>query len=128
MESDLEKHAPAVVAKRRRWSRDQKRHIVEQSLGPGNSVPAVAAQYGVSASQVYRWMRLEQAAAAQGGTTALIPIAVAGTNPARAERVTRAPAGQRAGRIELAVGHAHLLVDGAADLCSLRTVLDYLLR
>ena len=128
MDSVTDQEMPAAAAKRRRWTVSEKRGIVEQSMAPGNSIPAVAARHGVSSSQVYRWVRLHrQTASAESGDSALLPVAVTGPNHRRAERVARGPAGQRFGTIQLEVGSAHLLVHGGADLCSLRAVLDYLL-
>jgi len=119
----------AAVGKRRRWTTSEKREIVEQSLAPGNSVPAVAAQHGVSASQVYRWVRLHrQASAAGSSSVALLPVTVAAPDCRRGERAPRQAAHQPWGTIQLEVGNAHLFVHGAADPCSLQLVLDYLLQ
>jgi transposase len=128
MDRVTDQEMPAAVAKRRRWTVREKREIVEQSMAPGNSIPAVAARHGVSSSQVYRWVRLHrQTASVESGVSALLPVAVAGPNHTHAERMVRGPAGEHSGTIQLEVGSAHLLVHGGADLCSLRVVLDYLL-
>lgn len=126
---DTPDHDEAVTALvRRRWSADEKRAIVEEGTAPGNSVPAVAARHNVSASQVYRWVRQFRQESAPQSETALLPVTVAETNRGRrVERSAAAIVGERPGSLELAVGNAHLSVHGAADLCSLRLVLQYLL-
>ena len=43
--------------KRRTWSVEQKRRIVEQSRIPGVSVSQVARRYDVNANLVFRWLR-----------------------------------------------------------------------
>ncbi|HVO04774.1 MAG TPA: transposase [Candidatus Cybelea sp.] len=43
------------VERRRRWSRAEKERIVAASLEPGAIASAVARQFGVHASQVFRW-------------------------------------------------------------------------
>jgi len=41
--------------RRRRWTAEQKRQIVAESMAPGASVATVARQHGVSGGQVYAW-------------------------------------------------------------------------
>jgi transposase len=41
--------------RRRRWSEDEKRAIVAESLAPGASVSEVARRADVCAGQIYRW-------------------------------------------------------------------------
>ena len=40
---------------RRRWTAEQKRQIVAESMAPGASVTTVARRHGVSGGQVYAW-------------------------------------------------------------------------
>jgi len=115
------------AAGRRRWTIHEKREIVEQSLAPGSSAPAVAAKHGVRASQVYRWMRLYQQASEAGTSgAALLPVSVARRNHPRVVGAAHVPG--QPGVIELEVGNAQVRVQGDPDLCSLRMVPDYLLR
>ncbi len=130
MENNSGHDTARVVPTRRRWTDSEKRDIVEESMAPSNSVPAVASKHGVSASQVYRWVRqYQRGAAAESSGAALVPVKVTGTNDrVRVERNPRTTAGERLGSLQLDVGNARLAVHGAADLCSLRLVLEYLLR
>ena len=43
--------------KRRSWTGDEKRRIVEESLEPGVSIAKVARRYNLNANQLYTWRR-----------------------------------------------------------------------
>ena len=45
------------VERRRRWSWDQKRAIVEESLSPRASAAAIARRHGIGTGQLYTWRR-----------------------------------------------------------------------
>jgi transposase len=45
------------VQRRRRWSRDDKARIVEETLAPGAKVSEIARRHGISASLVFTWRR-----------------------------------------------------------------------
>ena len=45
------------VERRRRWSWDQKRAIVEESLAPHASASAIARKHGIGTGQLYTWRR-----------------------------------------------------------------------
>ena len=56
--------AEAVVGssvRRRLWTVDEKRRIVEQTLSSAMSVAMVARQHGVNANQVFYWRKLYHA-------------------------------------------------------------------
>jgi transposase len=57
--------------RRRRWTQEQKRAIIAESLAPGAVVSEVARRADVRASQVYRW-RQELCAVADGFAQVLI--------------------------------------------------------
>jgi transposase len=46
------------VARRRRWSPEEKRTIVQEAESPGMSVSSVARKYGIHPNQLFRWRRL----------------------------------------------------------------------
>ena len=50
--------APARPGRRRRFTAEEKRKIVEETTAPGQSVSAVSRRYGVSPSLVFKWRRL----------------------------------------------------------------------
>jgi transposase len=45
------------VERRRRWSWEQKRAIVEESLSPHASAAAIARRHGIGTGQLYTWRR-----------------------------------------------------------------------
>jgi transposase len=55
------------VARRRRWSVEQKLQIVEESLRTGETVSVVARRHGVAPNLLFRWRRL----ASEGGAAAV---------------------------------------------------------
>ena len=44
-------------SERRRWSLEQKREVVAESLGPGLTPTEVARKYAISSGQLYTWRR-----------------------------------------------------------------------
>ncbi len=46
------------AGRRRRFSTEQKRELVEAALAPGSSISAGARRYGISSSLLFRWRRL----------------------------------------------------------------------
>jgi transposase len=46
------------VQRRRRWSPEEKRAILEEGEQPGNSLSAVARKYGVNPNQLFHWRKL----------------------------------------------------------------------
>ena len=49
------------VERRRRWSREDKSRIIEETLAPGAKVSEVARRHGISASLVFTWRRQSRA-------------------------------------------------------------------
>ncbi len=46
------------VSRRRRWTAEEKRAMVEEAESPGMSVSRVARKYGIHPNQLFRWRRL----------------------------------------------------------------------
>ena len=46
------------VARRRRWSPEEKRSMVQEAETPGMSVSSAARKYGIHPNQLFRWRRL----------------------------------------------------------------------
>jgi transposase len=55
---EVEVISPARPGRRRRYTADEKRRIVEETKVPGQSVSAVSRRFGVSPSQLFKWRRL----------------------------------------------------------------------
>ena len=123
--------------KRRYRTKLERRRIVEEVLVPGAKTAAVAKAHGVRASQVNHWRRLYEQGLleVEARSTALVQVRIsdaertgASTPPAGVLVQSRTAIGRvSAGTIHLTVERAHLQIEGAADPCSLRLVLQHLL-
>jgi transposase len=65
--------APAVevigmprVGRKRRYTAEEKRRLLEETQAPGASVSSVARRYGISPSLLFRWRRLNDEGGLQG--------------------------------------------------------------
>ena len=74
------------TGRRRRWSRDDKARIVEESLKPGATVSDVARRNGLSPQQLFAWRRAAHALFNEGADTT--PADRAGHFPALQQRRT----------------------------------------
>ena len=99
--------------RRRRWSEEEKRAIVAESVAPGASVSEVARRADVGPGQIYRW-RQEFRAVADG----FARILIAPPEPA-AEAADGAPGGEPAIEVEFA-GKVRVRIPGSvpADLAA----------
>jgi len=122
------------VERRRRWSKDEKARIVEETLMPGAVVSEVARRHGVAQSLLFTWRRLARIAgpATRDGSI-LLPVEIDATAPAPLLETARAshPAtnGRRAkpGLIEIELGSgSRVRVDNDVDADALRRVLSVL--
>jgi transposase len=67
------------VQRRRRWSPEEKRALLEEAEQPGNSLSAVARKYGVNPNQLFHWRKLmrEGALVAVGADERVVPASEA---------------------------------------------------
>ena len=85
--------APAVVTRtgrRRQFSEEDKRRIVEETCRPGQSLSAVARRYGIDLRLLFRWRR----ALGVGGSaapTSFVPVEVTDNPPARPQTLDEPP-------------------------------------
>src|SRR4029077_14002159 len=120
------------VERRRRWSRDEKARIVEETLMPGAVVCEVARRHGVAQSLLFTWRRQARAPEAGGrGSSILLPLEIAAATPSGSQsaRHSRAMTSARAtsGVIEFELGSgSRVRVDNAVDADALRRVLNVL--
>ena len=132
-----EERATAPSAKRRARTKQERRKIVEESLLPGTSVTSVARAHAVRPNQVHHWRRLyRQGLLGATTTTALVPVKIKDPNECGVIRKVSARVGVRSrppeqarakGSIQIETEKAQVCIQGAADLSSLRVVLEYLL-
>jgi transposase len=121
------------MERRRRWSREDKARIIEETLAPGAKVSAVARRHGISASLVFTWRRQSRAnhvpAAVVPRFAAVriseVPTEIAVSTTSEQPRA----AGGRSGVIEISLGGGRRVrVDASVDAAALARVLDVLER
>jgi transposase len=76
----------SVVARRRRWTLEQKLALVEEVSRPGASVAAVADRHGMSRSLLFEWRRQVREGTMPGVVRAdaaatLVPVRIVGDGP-----------------------------------------------
>jgi transposase len=99
------------VARRRRWTAEEKARIVAESYAPGASGTTVALRYGLHRNQLFSWRRRFRDGA-EGGAAPLpqfVPVAIAGEG--------------EMGGIELSCAGVRIRVGGGFDAGDLRRVL-----
>ena len=99
---------------RRRWSEDDKRRLVAETLAPGETVHGVARRRGVSTSQLFTWRKRLRAEAGFPPPAPTVPgfaaVAIAPVPPLAGE------AGAPPGLIEVELaGGDRVRISGAAD-------------
>jgi transposase len=118
--------------RRRYWTAEEKRRIVEQTLSSGLSVASLARQHGVNANQVFYWRKLYRAGQlgsderSTEASVRLLPVSVGSDEPC----ASRPEQGESAAscvtmNIEIA-GHALVSLEGAVDADIVRAVLESL--
>ena len=123
------------VERRRRWSRDEKARMVEETLAPGAVVSEVARRHGVAQSLLFTWRRLARAATqpSERNGSILLPVEIDATAPPSLSEAAR-PARQatngrrpKPGVIEIEFGSgSRVRVDNDVDADALRRVLGVL--
>jgi len=122
------------VERRRRWSKDEKARIVEETLMQGAVVSEVARRHGVAQSLLFTWRRLARTAApATRDGSILLPVEIDATAPSAGSESARASRPATNGRrakpglivIELGSG-SRVRVDNDVDADALRRVLSVL--
>ena len=77
--------------RRRYWTAEEKRRIVELTISSSQSVASLARQHGVNANQVFYWRKLYHAGQLDGESSAdapglrLLPVSVGNEEPAEAD-------------------------------------------
>jgi len=117
---------------RQRYSHEFKRQIVEESLTSGASIAAVAQAHGINANLLHKWRwsyrNGEYGTFAEPSTLAAVQI----VNPARlavanpSQPTTISADTKPSGYIELFFNDTRVLVHGAPDSQTLRSVIDAL--
>src|ERR1700678_3304702 len=75
------------VERRRRWSRDDKMRIIEETLAPGAVVTEIARRHGIATSLVFTWRRPRLATVASAAGPRLVPVQVTAPRPKASDRL-----------------------------------------
>ena len=118
------------VERRRRWSRDDKMRIIEETLAPGAVVTEIARRHGIATSLVFTWRRRARLATVASAGARLVPVQVAAAESVQSIQAPAAiPARKRRGVIEIELGDGkRVSVDENVDADALGRVLDVLSR
>jgi transposase len=121
------------IERRRRWSKDEKARIVEETLARGAVVSEVARRHGVAQSLLFTWRRQARTTEPTGRDgSILLPVEIDATAPPLLETARRsraAPGGRRTGSgvIEIELGSGNRVrVHSDVDAEALRRVLSVL--
>ena len=122
------------IERRRRWSKDEKARIVEETLMPGAVVSQVARRHGMAQSLLFTWRRVARTAGpATIDGSILLPVEVKAAGPPspseapRPSRPTMSGRRTRSGVIEIELGSgSRVRVGNDVDAEALRRVLSVL--
>jgi transposase len=122
------------VERRRRWSKDEKARIIEETLLPGAVVCEVARRHGVAQGLLFTWRRQARTEEPGGrGGSILLPVEIgsmaapSGADAARHSRVATGGRRAKSGVIEIELGSGNRVrVDNEVDADALRRVLSVL--
>ena len=120
------------MGKRRRFTKEFRRQVVQETLAPGASVAGVALRHRLNANLVFTWRRklLPTLAPARAKSVKLLPVTITDSSA-----TVPAPAGEpiasnrpvrryrTRGVIDIELNGARLVVKGAVDAEALRVVL-----
>jgi transposase len=120
--------------RRRHWSTEEKRRIVEESMDPGATMRAVAARHGICESLLYAWRRqAREGSLSETERPAFVPVRLLETpkHPmSSASEVERTPSTRwktRSDLIEIELGDGQRVRVGRdVNLAALRRVLTAL--
>lgn len=118
--------------RRRYWTAEEKRRIVEQTLSSTVSVASLARQHGVNANLVFYWRKLYRAGQLGGNersaeaSVRLLPVSVESDEPvASRPELSKSAASCVTMNIEIR-GRALVSLEGAVDADIVRAVLESL--
>jgi transposase len=125
--------AEGASGRRRYWTAEEKRRIVEETLSSTLSVASLARQHGVNANQVFYWRKLYHAGQLgrdehieQPRSVQLLPVSVDSDEPSEAEpEQSESATPGLTMNIEIP-GRALVSLEGAVDAEIVRAVLESL--
>jgi transposase len=125
--------AEGAPGRRRYWTAEEKRRIVEETLSSTLSMASLARQHGANANQVFYWRKLYHAGQLcrdegieQPRSVQLLPVSVDSDEPSEAEpEQSEIVAPGLTMNIEIP-GRALVSLEGAVDAVIVRAVLESL--
>ena len=116
--------------RRRAWSEEEKKRIVDETLEPGASVSTVARRHDINANLLFTWRRRIGGGVARGDGITLVPAVIAAPGaPPRNPSSGGGAAPSPVGRIEIVlVGGARIIVDKDVNGAALARVIGALER
>jgi transposase len=112
----------AAISKRRKWSTEDRRKIVQASLKAGTTVDAVARIYVVNASQIYDWRKQHRQRMQESKCSGLLPVQVTeGAQIAMSK-------GEQESSLVIEGRGARVSVSSRVEEAVIRTVLECLVR
>jgi len=133
MKPDTQGGGRPETGRRRRFTKEYRRQVVQETLAPGASIAGVALKHRLNANLVFTWRRrlLPALAPARAKSVKLLPVTVTDSSAI----AVPAPAGEpnkpvrryrTRGVIEIELNGARLVLKGAVDAGALRVVLEAL--
>jgi transposase len=112
------------VARRRRWSIEEKLRIVAESLWAGASVSFVAQRHGLRSNQLFKWRKLarEGAFGPLPADPPFVPVRIIGNDAPPSLRSSSVPPRPSA-EVASAIGHSLVEIE-LANGCRLRVAAD----
>jgi transposase len=123
------------VGKRRRFTKEYRRQVVQETLAPGASVAGVALKHRLNANLVFTWRRklLPALAPARARAVKLLPVTLTDSSatvpvPAGESVASNTPVRRyrSRGAIEIELNGARIVLKGTVDAEALRVVLSVL--
>ncbi len=112
---------------RRRWSADDRAHVLEETLVPGPVVSEVARRHGLTPQQLFTWRReARRAAEAVPAVIAPQPVPAAESPAASPRRKRRSRQHRRAATIEIDVSGVKVTIENGASPATIAAVLGAL--
>ena len=120
------------IERRRRWSRDDKMRMIEETLAPGAVVTEIARRNGIATSLLFTWRRRARLATVASAGPQRVPVQLtpsAAESGRSIEAPVAMPSRKRRGLIEIELGDGkRVSVDENVDAEALGRVLDVLSR
>jgi len=113
--SGVQEARPVTPRRRRRFSAEFKREVVQACQQPGMSLSGVALRYGLNANMVRKWVVRERLGESMPAPAAkLVPVVIA---PASTTR-------ESAAAIEIETAHGLVRIHGQIDANLMRVVIE----